>query len=166
MRNTATRRSRRCLPLDAAEPGRDSDAGFSLVEVVITIVLVALVIIPVIEATLVSVRASSRSREAAEVETVLQNAADRVNRAPTSCGYDVYVQAAAQAKGWQAGQASAVYQHYVPGDSALVADSGTWANDACPGGVRTPRLVQLIAITVTSQSGDIQRTIRVVKSDV
>ena len=41
---------------------------------------------------------------------MLANAADRVNRAGESCaGYDVYVQAAALAEGWDAGQASAVY---------------------------------------------------------
>lgn len=141
-----------------------SDAGFSLVETLMTIVLVGLVIVPTIEATMVSVRASSRAREAAEVETVLQNAADRVNRAPTVCNYDVYVKAAAQAKGWRPDQAAASYQYYVAGANA--ATPGTWVSGACPGGVRTPRLIQMVTVTVTSESGKIQRTIRVVKSDV
>ena len=38
------------------------DGGFSLVEVVITITLIALVIIPIIQATMVGVKASSTAR--------------------------------------------------------------------------------------------------------
>lgn len=131
-----------------------------------TIVLISLVIIPIIDATFTSVKASSTVREVAEVETVLQNAADRVNRAPTLCDYNVYVQAAALAKGWQASQATAVYQYYEPGSSALASTPGTWQSGACPGGTRTPRLIQLVTITITSESGSINRSIQVVKSDV
>ena len=52
-----------------------------------TIVLIALTILPILDATFTSIRASTTVREVAEVETVLQNAADRVNRAPTLCDY-------------------------------------------------------------------------------
>jgi type II secretory pathway pseudopilin PulG len=167
MRRWAARwRRREDEPVDGACEPRGADAGFSLVETLMTLTLVGMVIVPTIEATMVSVRASSRAREAAEVETVLQNAADRVNRAPTNCDYTVYVQAAAQAKGWDPGHAAASYQYYVPGSSALAATPGTWMTGACPGGVRTPRLIQLVTITITSESGKVQRTIRVVKSDV
>jgi type II secretory pathway pseudopilin PulG len=167
MRTSAARWWRRwARPVDAAVPDERRDDGFSLVETLMTIVLVGMVIVPTIEATMVSVRASSRAREAAEVETVLQNAADRVNRAPTNCDYSVYVKAAAQAKGWSPDLASASYQYYVPGTSALAATPGSWVSGACPNGARTPRLIQMVTITVTSESGKIQRTIRVVKSDV
>src|SRR5262245_17951178 len=100
-----------------ADGPRARDTGFTIVEVVMTIV-------PIIDATITSVRASSTVREVAEVETVLQNAADRVNRAPTLCNYDVYVQAAALAKGWAPGQTTAKYFYYVPGASALASDPG------------------------------------------
>ncbi len=63
------------------DPGA-SDDGFSLVEVVITIVLIGIVVIPLLIASASSITASSRTREASETETVLQNAADRLNRAP------------------------------------------------------------------------------------
>ncbi|MGD9996370.1 MAG: type II secretion system protein [Ilumatobacteraceae bacterium] len=155
---------------DLVDGPRGRDAGFTIVEVVMTIVLIAMTIVPIIDATITSVRASSTVREVAEVETVLQNAADRVNRAPTLCSYDVYLQAAALAKGWAASQVAASYQYYVPGASALASDPGSWASDAsgtaCPGGVRTPRLIQMVTITVTSDSGSIKRTMKVVKSDV
>jgi hypothetical protein len=155
---------------DLVDGPRARDAGFTIVEVVMTIVLIAITIVPIIDATITSVRASSTVREVAEVETVLQNAADRVNRAPTLCNYDVYVQAAALAKGWAPSQATAQYSYYVPGASALASDPGSWATDgtgtACPGGVRTARLIQMVTITVRSDSGSINRTIKVVKSDV
>ncbi len=145
---------------------RVRDSGFSLIEVVMTITLVAIAVIPIMDATLTSVRASAVAREGAEVETVLANAADRVNRAPTLCDYTVYVQAAAVSKGWPASKVTATYQYYVPGASALAATPGTWATGACPGNVRTPRLIQLVTITVTSETGKVTRSVRVVKSDV
>lgn len=146
------------------ESGRDR--GFSIVEVMMTITLVSIAVIPLMDATLTSIRASSVARESAEVETVLSNAADRVNRAPTLCDYTIYVEAAALSKGWPAGKATATYEHYVPGSSALASDPGTWAPGACPGNVRTPRLIQLVTISVTSASGKVTRTVKVVKSDV
>lgn len=156
-----------------SRPGSTSrDRGFTLVEVVMTITLISVVIVPIIDATWTSVRASSTAREVAEVETALQNAADRVNRAPTSCDYHVYVEAAALAKGWPATRASAIYQYYIPGSSALASDPGSWTapgsatTDACPGGNRSARLVQLVTITMSSDSGSINRSIQVVKSDV
>ena len=131
-----------------------------------TISLIALVIIPLIDASFTSVKASATAREIAEIETVLQNAADRVNRAPGLCDYGIYVKAAAQSKGWSANQASATYQYYVPGASAKAADPGSWVSGACPNGVRTSGLIQLVTITITSDTGSITRSIKVVKSDI
>lgn len=137
-----------------------------------TITLIAVTIIPIIDATWTSVRASTTSREVAEMQTVLQNAADRINRAPTLCNYKNYVEAAAVANGWRADQASATYQYYTPGATALFGDEGTWSaagpdpDDACKDGVRSARLIQLVTISVRSETGSINRSIQVVKSDV
>ena len=90
----------------------------------------------------------------------------RVNRAPTQCDYLIYAQAAALSKGWAAESVTIDYQYYVPGASALASDPGTWASGACPTGGRTPRLIQLVTVTITSPSGDINRSVKVVKSDV
>ena len=146
--------------------GSGRDRGFSIVEVIMTITLVSIAVMPLMDATLTSIRASSVARESAEVETVLANAADRVNRAPTMCDYKIYVEAAALSKGWPASRATATYEYYVPGASALASDPGTWASGACPGNARTPRLIQLVTISVTSASGKVTRTVKVVKSDV
>ncbi|MFN8022384.1 MAG: prepilin-type N-terminal cleavage/methylation domain-containing protein [Acidimicrobiales bacterium] len=142
------------------------DGGFSLVEIVVAIALVAIAIVPIMNATIQSIRASTMAREGAEIETVLANAADRVNRAPTQCDYLIYAQAAALSKGWAAESVTIDYQYYVPGASALASDPGTWASGACPTGGRTPRLIQLVTVTITSPSGDINRSVKVVKSDV
>lgn len=157
---------------ESVEDGQQQtrDGGFSVVEIVITIALMAIAILPLMDATLTSVKASSIAREAAELETVLANAADRVNRAGTNCDYDVYAEAAAQSKGWPASTVTLSYQHYVPGPSALAADAGTWASGACPivNGIptRTQRLIQLVTVSITSPSGDVSRSVKVVKSDV
>ncbi|HSB87010.1 MAG TPA: hypothetical protein VLD86_11900 [Ilumatobacteraceae bacterium] len=147
------------------------DEGFSLVEIVMTIVLMGMVLIPIMNAAITGVKASSTSRRVAELQTVLLNAADRVNRANVRCeGYLVYVQAAAQTKGWPPDQASASYEWFEPGPTAAVA--GTWhsydptAPGVCPGILPVQNPVQRVTITMTSPEADISRSIQVVKSDV
>ncbi len=145
------------------EPQRD--AGFSLVESVVTIMLVGIAMVPLMLGVFTNVRASSQTRTAAEVETVLVNAADRVNRAGEGCDYDVYVEAAALENGWKSELVTAVYEHYVPGPTSPI-DVGTWVAGACPGAQRPDGLVQRVTITVQSPDGSLTRSLVVVKSDV
>ena len=144
------------------------DRGFGLVEVVVTVALMSIALVPVMLAALMTVKASSVSRTNARVETVLANAADRVTRAPAkTCGYTIYIQAAAQAQGWSASQVSATYAYFEPSiDGPTVA--GTWIADpdGCPNGVQPERLVQKVTITVVSPDGSTRRSMEVVKSDV
>ena len=140
------------------------DRGFSLVEVIMTIVLMGIVLVPLMNAAITAVKSSSSSRRIAELQTVLLNAADRVNRAPVKCDYLIYVQAAAQTKGWLPAQATATYEWYQPGASAAVA--GTWQPGACNGPTPTLNLVQRVTIQMTSPEANVSRTIQVVKSDV
>ncbi len=138
------------------------DSGFGLVETVVAITLMGIAVIPIMVAGMVSVRASAQTRMAAKVETVLGNAADRINRAAEGCDYHVYVEAAALSEGWDVSQAVATYQSYQPAASPTIL--GTWQPGACPGGVRPA--VQKVTITVISPDGKLQRTMQVVKSDV
>ena len=140
------------------------DSGSTLTEVLVAIVLMGVAIVPIMMAGIVTIKASSSSRNAARVETVLANAADRVNRAGESCTYDVYVRAAAQAEGWDPSQATATYSYYVPAESPV--SLGTWVDGACPGATRPEGLVQKITITVTGPNGHPQRSVEMVKSDV
>ena len=103
-----------------AEQAAPRDSGHTLTEVLVAIVLIGIAVIPIMMAGIVTIKASTTSRNAAKVETVLANAADRVNRAGESCDYDVYVEAAAQAEGCDPSLATAAYSYYVPAD-----DEGT-----------------------------------------
>jgi len=149
---------------DEAAPLPSRDAGFGLAEAIVAVALMALAVVPIMLAAALTVRTSSQSRSLARVETVLANAADRVNRAPESCDYSVYVQAAALAEGWQSSQAVVSYKYYVP--AATATQAGTWQTGACPNGVRPDGLVQMVTITLTGPGARAVRTIQVVKSDV
>lgn len=140
------------------------DAGFTLVEAVVTIALMSIVVVPVLGAVMASIEASSRSRSAAQIETVIVNASDRVNRAPTSCGYLSYVQAALGSQQWDPNLATVVEEHYVP--AAQPNQAGEWAPGPCLIDSPTELLVQRVTIKVSSPDGKVNRQIQVVKSDV
>jgi hypothetical protein len=130
-----------------------------------------MVIVPLLQAVATSIVASSTSRSAAQVETALVNAADRVNRAPIHCDYSVYAQAAVQTQ-WgptAADRVSLTQYYYVPG--ATAAQTGTWVEGAagtpaCEIGTPTDGLVQKVRMSITSPDNNVTRTIEVVKSDV
>jgi hypothetical protein len=132
----------------------------------VTITLMAVVVMPILEAVRSSVRASSVSVEAAEVETVLVNAVDRVNRAPREndlkCVLTGPVVAAVETHGWPDSSATVGHEYL---DS-----SGVWQTDpggtACPAGVPQNGLVQRITITITSPEHSVTKSLQVVKSDV
>jgi prepilin-type N-terminal cleavage/methylation domain-containing protein len=148
----------------AASAAARRDRGYTLIEVVVTVTLMALVVAPILAAVATAVRESSRSRSAAQVETTIVNAADRVNRAPKVCDYNVYVKAAVRAQQWSPDTATIVEEHYVP--PADLEDQGQWAAGACEIETATDLLVQRITITITSPDGNVSRQIQVVKSDV
>ena len=143
------------------------DRGFSLVEVIVTITLMAVVLVPIMSAVAASVKSSSRGRSAAQVETALVNAADRVNRAGMGCDYSIYVQAAVMSQGWDSDRAAVETSYYVP-DPDTPSEDGSWVAQPCETGMSSPRdgLVQRVVISVTSPDGAIRREIQVVKSDV
>ncbi|CAB4866784.1 unannotated protein [freshwater metagenome] len=150
--------------IDCAIDTSAADGGFSLVELIMTIALMAILIAPLMVGVVSTIRASSNTRVLAQVQTVLQNAADRVNRAPKKCDYTVYAQAAAQSEGWAADRASIVQSRFVP--AASPTSAGSWVSGACSGAIPEDLLVQVITITVTSPTGSVQSSIQVVKSDI
>ena len=145
------------------------DRGASIIEIVITISLLGVVVAAILTATATGIKVSSLDRSAAQVETAIVNASDRLNRAPKRCDYTIYAQAAVQTQGWDPNTVSLVHEYYVPGASA--ADEGSWlsgspAAPGCPGAAPDDLLVQRVTLSITSPSGDVRRSIQVVKSDV
>lgn len=159
-------------PLEAPEAGtavrrRVRDRGITLVETVVTVAMLAIVAVPLGNAVLASIKASSRTVETSKVLTIVQNAADRVNRAPKVCDYVEYARAAAMSEGWPSATVSVQQRYFAPSGGAP--GSGQWlsgATPACSGTDPTPMLVQMVKITVTGTQHGVSRTIEVVKSDV
>ncbi len=136
----------------------------TLVEVVAATAMMAIIVVPLADAALSSVRASSRSVENAKVITIAQNAADRVNRAGKSCDYSQYAQAAATNEGWPASAVVVVQEHLVP--AKLPTQPGAWVSGACAASTPSALLVQRVRITVVGAQHGMTGLIEVVKSDV
>jgi Tfp pilus assembly protein PilV len=129
-----------------------------------TVVLMGTALLAVMDAAIAGITASNSTRNVAQVETVLQNAADRVNRAPQSCSsYKTFVEAATSPVHWNRSQAVATYQWYEANADAKL--PGVWHPGACQGTV-VGLDVQLVTITVTSPDGKATRSMQVVKSNV
>lgn len=156
-------------PGDEARPRRTHtendgiDTGITLIEIVVTIALLSLIVVPLLSAMSTLTGASSTSRQAANVETALINAVDRINRAPSDqCDYTRYAEAAVLTQGWQASQVS-VGHAYLDGGAWVVGPVGA---AACPTDGDRPLLVKLVDIAITSPDGKVTRSVQVVKSDV
>jgi hypothetical protein len=148
---------------------RRRDAGVSLVEIVISIVLMGTVVVAILNAVATSIRMSSVSRDAAQVETVVVNAADRINRAPIRCdidGYTEYAVAAVRSQGWWTNEGEFAQAANVRHEFYDPTASPPWREGVCPADDFGKRLIQRVSITVTSPSESVSRTIQVVKSDV
>lgn len=146
-----------------------SDQGFTLVEILVTIALVGTVVVAVLAGVRANIAASSISRSAAKAESAIVNIADRVNRAPKSCDYTIYAQAAVLTEGWSAGAVTVEQWHYeFPGYSDRPIDAGDWHPGACESGFTEPPdlLVQRVRVTVSTPDQKVSRTIELVKSDV
>jgi Tfp pilus assembly protein PilV len=142
------------------------DEGVSIIETVVTVVLLAIVVVPVMSAVLVSVKVSTVSRSAAQAQTAMINAADRINRAPMSCDYTIYAKAAVQTQGWNADMASVKQEYYNAQTNSWVEDPPGDPCPGAPGATTTEDLVQKVTIVITTPDSQISRTIQVVKSNV
>ena len=151
--------SGRSTPTRGERRRADRDRGTTLIEIVITISLTAMVVLPLMSAVRASITASSVARSAAQAETAIVNAADRINRAPQSCDYSVYAEASVQTQGWNRSAASVSHQWYDP-----IADA--WVDGGCRFAAPTDELVQKVTVTIITPDRGLSRTIQVVKSNV
>jgi len=156
------------------EPTRSQrDAGYTLTEMVVSIVLIGVLILPIMSAVIMSIRSSSLARSAAQVETMVVNAADRINRAePKQCRYDSFARAAVVSQQWNENLVQVSHAYYAPatGPDGQVdlgaAGTWVWGETACALDEPSELEVQLIRIRITSPDGKVSREIEVVKSDV
>ena len=144
----------------------DADAGITLIEVAISIGLMGIVVVPLLLAVSSSVKSSNVSETAAQVETLLVNAVDRVNRAPRSgtfaCDLTSAVEAAVETVDWPTSAVTLDQEYLDISGNWVPGDSGT----ACPAGGLTPGLTQRITITITDPDERVSRTLQVVRGDV
>jgi hypothetical protein len=133
-----------------------------LVEIVITITLMGVVVVPILVAVAASIRASTTSLAAAEVETVLVNAVDRINRSTRArfpCDLNSPVVAAVETHGWPPSSAT-VGHEYLDSNGVWQTDAG---GTACPAGVPHLGLIQRITVTITSPEDEVRRSLQVVR---
>lgn len=153
---------------------RRSDAGTTLVEVLIAIVILSTAGIAIVSATLTTITVSGRSADRARISSVLSDAADRIIRSPyTPCGgsstFLAPAQAAAASVGWPAGTVEIVSVDYWDADleDGARPAAGAWVSTCTPTAVLTPqRTLTRVTVRVTSPGGDTTRTQEVVRSDV
>jgi len=162
VRRRAVERTTRHAGLGEQRLQRDRDSGFSFVEIVITITLMGVVVAPILTAVAASIKASTVSLASAEVETVLVNAVDRVNRSTRArfpCDLTSPVVAAVETHGWA--PSSATLRHeYLDSSGAWQTDAG---GTACPGGIPQNGLIQRITVTITSPEANVSRSLQVVR---
>jgi len=153
---------------------RPRDRGMTFIETVIAIVLMGTIVVAILASVQAGIRASSTSRDLAQIQTVLLNAADRVNRAPKGCGDSYYRQFVMPAVHLQwpdyTGEVTVTEGHFVPPpalpNAYTLQDPGTWADAGCSLNDPQPLEVQLVTISITTPDRSTSRTIEVVKSDV
>jgi type II secretory pathway pseudopilin PulG len=136
------------------------DAGVSLVEVVIALALIGVIVIPILIASATLIRSTVISESAAEVETMLVNAVDRVHRSDRGsfqCDFTIPVEAAVMTYGWPQTSASVGHEHL---------DGGVWVAGGCPSTGFYSGLVQRVTVTITSPDGRVSRTLQVIKGDI
>jgi Tfp pilus assembly protein PilV len=151
-----------------------SDAGTTLVEVLIATLILATAGIAILAATRTTITVSGRSADRARIASVLSDAADRIIRSPyTPCGgpssFLAQAQAAAGAVGWPADAVEIVSVDYWDADleDATRPVAGAWVSTCTATAVLTPqRTLTRVTVRVTSPSGDTSRTQEVVRSDV
>lgn len=137
----------------------------TLIEIVLSIALMGIVVVPLLGAVATSIRASNISNDAAQVETLLVNSIDRVNRATRKdfpCDLTSPVVAAVETVGWPA--TSVVVGH------EYLDINGQWQTDpggsACPGGSFQNGIVQRITVTITSPDEGITRSLQVIRGEI
>jgi type II secretory pathway pseudopilin PulG len=137
----------------------------TLVEIVIAIAMIGVIVVPILTTVATSMRTSRVSDDAAQVETLLVNSIDRINRAGRGdfpCDLTSPVVAAVETVGWPVANVTVGHEYLDPAGQWQTDPSGT----ACPGGSFQNGIVQRITVTITSPAEEITRSLQVIRGDV
>ena len=153
---------------DKSQRAEQRDQGVTLVEILITIVLMGTLVAGILTLTRTSIIASKTSEDAARVESALITAAERVERADRllfQCDDELPqpVRAAAQLK---LGVTPEQAPSFAWIETEHLNSSGRWEVGACPSPGWQPNLVQRITITMKSPDTGLTRSLEVIKGDI
>lgn len=152
------------------------DAGYSLIEVLVGVVLTGTIVLAIVGAMFAVVRVSSQNDDATKVQAVLGRAADELNgvaylacpEASLPSVYEVVSDRAAASVGWEPTTVKIIAFRYWNPDTELWDTTnsiqGTDCNPAV--GYTSSKNLQKMTIEVTSSTGNVVRSIDVVKSNL
>lgn len=152
------------------------DAGFSLVENVVAVVLLGFIASAILVGMWTVIRVSSFSDDQAKVVSVLGSASDRVanfdyDPCPvTADGENIYegiAKGAAGAVDWVTSSVTVTEMRYWQPGTGWTTENGLAGGSCNPGsGLSDSRTMQKVTLTVTAPSGKYARSVEVVKTPV
>ena len=172
----------RNVPPQPREPAQARDEGFTLVEVVVSIVLIGTAVVAVLLSLQTTIRATTVDRDHATSFAWLQAASDEIYRvARVSCTAeadpgqtnpeDVYGAAAksvARPPAWDATSATIEVTEVEYLGKTTADGLFEWAATFCfegPGYEDSPLYTQRVTIQTTSPNGELVKTLQMVKSE-
>jgi len=162
------------IDVAALDGNGDKDRGYTLIEMLISILLMSTVVLSIMGGMWAVVRASSQNDSRAKVQAILGSAGDAVvNYKHWNCpeinnAYLEYAQKGAKSVGWPASTVQITrYQYWDPRD-ALWKDTNTVTGSGCDekAGLTPNKTMQKLTITATSPNGQYVSSIEVVKADI
>jgi type II secretory pathway pseudopilin PulG len=152
------------------------DAGYSLVEVLVAVVLTGTIVMAIVGAMFAVVRVSGQNDDATKVQAVLGRAADELNgidylacpEASLPSAYDNVSDRAADSVGWGPSTVEiTAFRYWNPDTEQWDTTNSIQGSECNPAvGYTSSKNLQKLTIEVTSPSGNVVRSIDIVKSNL
>lgn len=167
----------RHTPSGVSDPSILGDRGASMIEILISVLLMGIAVSTILPALWVSVRASQTSDSQAEVMAVLSDASNRLSRSGwvicpesnSTGGYEAQVDAAAAEKGWGPDAVGiTAIAYWDPSTQTWGSENGLEAG-GCSGAddsITPDQTLQRVTVTASTPDGRFTRSIEVVIGDM